>query len=39
MWSSWAPTPFAAVVAACGAIAVSVVCAVPLARRVVHRAT
>ncbi|HSJ45415.1 MAG TPA: hypothetical protein VK923_12095 [Euzebyales bacterium] len=38
MWSSWAPTPGVAVGAACGAIAVSAVCAVPLARRVVQRA-
>lgn len=38
MWASWASTPLAAVVAACGAIAVSAACAVPLARRFLHRA-
>lgn len=38
MWASWAPTPMATVVAACGAIALSAAWGVPLARRLVQRA-
>jgi len=38
MWASWASTPRGAVVAACGAVAVSTACTVPLVRQVVRRA-
>lgn len=38
MWASWASTPRGAVVAACGAVAVSTACAVPLFRQIVRRA-
>ncbi|MBW3603571.1 MAG: ABC transporter ATP-binding protein [Actinobacteria bacterium] len=38
-WAAWAATPAAAAAAAAGGIAVSAACAVPLARRVLQRAS